>query len=98
MLEICENRRVLFDNKTKDAAKKAEQLQQLLSLVNDVVMKNGGKPFSNDLFVEFKVRFVGNRRMFFFTLTVKLVKPITPCKIHCFNRKESQNFMIKLQS
>ncbi|XP_027091889.1 immune-associated nucleotide-binding protein 9-like [Coffea arabica] len=54
MLEICENRRVLFDNKTKDAAKKAEQLQQLLSLVNDVVMKNGGKPFSNDLFVEFK--------------------------------------------
>ncbi|XP_027094394.1 immune-associated nucleotide-binding protein 9-like [Coffea arabica] len=54
MLEICENRRVLFDNKTKDVAKKAEQLQQLLSLVNDVVMKNGGKPFSNDLFVEFK--------------------------------------------
>lgn len=54
MLEICQNRRVLFDNKTKDAAKKAEQLQQLLSLVNDVVIKNGGIPYSNELFVEFK--------------------------------------------
>lgn len=28
--------------------------KQLLSLVNDVVMKNGGKPCTDELFVEFK--------------------------------------------
>ncbi|KAL3513365.1 hypothetical protein ACH5RR_026082 [Cinchona calisaya] len=54
VLEICGNRWVLFDNRTKDAAKKAEQLQQLLSLVKKVVMKNGGKPYSDELFVELK--------------------------------------------
>ncbi|XP_027093058.1 immune-associated nucleotide-binding protein 9-like [Coffea arabica] len=54
MLELCGNRRALFDNKTKDTAKKAEQLKQLLSLVDDIVMKHGGKPYTNELFDEFK--------------------------------------------
>ncbi|XP_071925933.1 immune-associated nucleotide-binding protein 9 isoform X2 [Coffea arabica] len=54
MLEICGNRWVLFDNKTKNTAKKAEQLKQLLSLVDDVDKKNGGKPYTNELFVEFQ--------------------------------------------
>ncbi|XP_027149926.1 immune-associated nucleotide-binding protein 9-like [Coffea eugenioides] len=54
MLKLCGNRRVLFDNRTKNAAKKAEQLKQLLFLVDDVVVKNGGKPYTNELFDEFK--------------------------------------------
>ena len=47
---------VLFDNKTKDQAKKAGQLHQLLSLVNMVIAQNGGKPFTNEIFTELKVR------------------------------------------
>ncbi|PSS00180.1 Immune-associated nucleotide-binding protein [Actinidia chinensis var. chinensis] len=54
ILHLCENRKVLFDNKTKDPAKKVGQLQQLLSLVNMVISQNGGKPFTNELFTELK--------------------------------------------
>ncbi|PSS00178.1 Immune-associated nucleotide-binding protein [Actinidia chinensis var. chinensis] len=54
ILRLCENRRVLFDNKTKDQAKKAGQLQQLLSLVNMVIAQNGGKPFTDEIFAELK--------------------------------------------
>lgn len=52
---MCGNRRVLFDNKSKDHLKKADQLKQLLSLVNVVVENNGGKPYTDDLFKELKV-------------------------------------------
>ncbi|KAL3830336.1 hypothetical protein ACJIZ3_019138 [Penstemon smallii] len=54
ILKMCGNRRVLFDNKTKDEVKKSEQLKQLISLVNEVVDKNDGRPFTNELFVELK--------------------------------------------
>lgn len=53
-LKMCGNRQVLFDNKTKDPLKKAEQLKQLLFLVNVVVENNGGKPYTDDLFKELK--------------------------------------------
>lgn len=55
ILSLCENRRVLFDNKTKDEFKRAEQVQQLLSLVNMVIVQNGGKPYTDELFVELQV-------------------------------------------
>ncbi|CAI9115049.1 OLC1v1015883C1 [Oldenlandia corymbosa var. corymbosa] len=54
MLEKCGNRRVVFDNRTKDARKKEEQLQELLFLVDEVVVKNEGKPYTDELFDEFK--------------------------------------------
>uniref|UniRef100_A0A5B7C3N3 AIG1-type G domain-containing protein n=1 Tax=Davidia involucrata TaxID=16924 RepID=A0A5B7C3N3_DAVIN len=54
ILLSCENRRVLFDNKTKDENKRAEQFQQLLSLVNMVIAQNGGQPYTDELFVELK--------------------------------------------
>lgn len=54
ILAMCGNRRVLFDNKSKDHLKKADQLKQLLSLVNVVVENNGGKPYTDDLFKELK--------------------------------------------
>ncbi|KAL6522248.1 Immune-associated nucleotide-binding protein 9 [Orobanche minor] len=53
-LRMCGNRCVLFNNKTKEEAKKFEQLKQLLSLVKAVVDKNGGKPYTDDLFLELK--------------------------------------------
>ncbi|KAK4359894.1 hypothetical protein RND71_022123 [Anisodus tanguticus] len=51
----CGNRQVLFDNKTEDPLKKAEQLRNLLVHVNLVVEKNGGKPYTLGLFKELKV-------------------------------------------
>ncbi|XP_012853303.1 PREDICTED: putative protein PHLOEM PROTEIN 2-LIKE A3 [Erythranthe guttata] len=45
-LRMCGNRRVLFDNKTKDEAKKSEQLKQLHDLLNTIAHNNGGKPYT----------------------------------------------------
>ncbi|OIT00374.1 putative protein phloem protein 2-like a3 [Nicotiana attenuata] len=56
-LSMCGERRVLFDNKTKDPKKMAEQLRNLLLHVNLVVEKNGGKPYTSDLFKDLKVDF-----------------------------------------
>ncbi|KZV57104.1 hypothetical protein F511_05978 [Dorcoceras hygrometricum] len=53
-LAMCGNRRVLFDNKTKDKSKKSEQLRQLISLVSAVVDKNDGKPYTDEIFIELK--------------------------------------------
>ncbi|CAN8290107.1 unnamed protein product [Cochlearia groenlandica] len=52
ILEVCDNRVVLFDNKTSDKRKKAEQVQKLLSLVDSIARKNNGKPFTDELFHE----------------------------------------------
>ncbi|KAL6512143.1 hypothetical protein OROGR_021740 [Orobanche gracilis] len=53
-LEMCGNRYVLFDNRTKNVGKKSGQLKQLYRLVDAVVSNNGGKPYTNELFVELK--------------------------------------------
>ncbi|KAM7275212.1 hypothetical protein ACFE04_017078 [Oxalis oulophora] len=50
----CGNRVVTFNNRTNDAAKKFEQVRKLLSLVNIVIDDNGGKPFTDELFIELK--------------------------------------------
>ncbi|KAF8025489.1 hypothetical protein BT93_F2355 [Corymbia citriodora subsp. variegata] len=54
ILLLCENRKVLFDNKTKDETKRIGQVYHLLSLVNTVMVQNDGKPYTDDLFVEMK--------------------------------------------
>ncbi|XP_044512000.1 immune-associated nucleotide-binding protein 9-like [Mangifera indica] len=54
ILALCKNRRMLFDNKTKDETKKAKQVGELLSLVNRVIAQNGGQPYTDDIFVESK--------------------------------------------
>jgi len=54
-LAMCENRVVLFDNKTQNQIKRAEQLRELLFEVNLVVEENDGKPYTNNLFKKFKV-------------------------------------------
>lgn len=55
-LQLCGNRYVLFNNKTKAEMKKKQQLQQLLMLVDTVVAENNGRPYSNELFLELKKR------------------------------------------
>lgn len=58
ILTLCKNRLVLFDNKTKDEFKRTEQVQQLLSLVNVVLVQNGGQPYTDELFAELVSTFV----------------------------------------
>ncbi|XP_031123683.1 immune-associated nucleotide-binding protein 9-like [Ipomoea triloba] len=50
VLKMCGNRKVLFDNKTTDASKKAKQLRELLVLVNMVVEQNNGIPYTDEIF------------------------------------------------
>ncbi|KAK7334482.1 hypothetical protein VNO80_26239 [Phaseolus coccineus] len=52
ILVQCENRKVLFDNKTKDERKQSEQVEELLNLVNMVISKNNGQPYTNKTFVK----------------------------------------------
>lgn len=56
LLNQCKGRVVLFDNRTRDGTKKAQQVQQFLSLVNMVVNENGGQPYSKDDFKKIKVK------------------------------------------
>ncbi|KAH0664253.1 hypothetical protein KY284_029184 [Solanum tuberosum] len=53
-IEKCDCRLVLFDNKTKDLKKKADQLNHLLSLVNGVLINNDGVPYRTELSKELK--------------------------------------------
>ncbi|KAF3684017.1 putative mads box protein [Capsicum annuum] len=54
ILAMCQNRHVLFDNRSKDPIKKADQLKELLEQVSLVVEMNGGKPYTNDIFKKLK--------------------------------------------
>ncbi|KAG1370007.1 Immune-associated nucleotide-binding protein 9 [Cocos nucifera] len=54
ILQLCKNRIILFDNKTDNQIKRAVQVKQLLFLVDSVVTSNGGKAFSDQIFVELK--------------------------------------------
>ncbi|CAA7396499.1 unnamed protein product [Spirodela intermedia] len=53
-LDLCDQRVVLFDNKTKDVNKRAQQMRQLFSLVDLVIAKNNGQPYSDEFFAELK--------------------------------------------
>lgn len=50
LLKECNNRRILFDNKTMDQYKMNRQVSELLMLVENVLTENEGRPYSNDLF------------------------------------------------
>lgn len=62
---MCENRCVLFDNKTKDKGKQFGQVQQLLTLVSMVISQNDGRPYTDELFIELKVKVLQILAMFF---------------------------------
>ncbi|KAK9073461.1 hypothetical protein SSX86_007785 [Deinandra increscens subsp. villosa] len=53
-INLCENRCVLFDNKTEDQTKRSDQVEKLFSTINLVSRKNGGKPYNNEMFTEWK--------------------------------------------
>lgn len=54
-MKKCNDRKVLFDNKTKDKSKKIKQTDDLLRVIDDMLLKNGGSPYANELFKEAQV-------------------------------------------
>jgi len=52
ILRQCNDRKVLFDNKTKSETVKAKQRSELLKQVDIVIAQNGGQPYSNEMFRE----------------------------------------------
>ncbi|KAL8171457.1 hypothetical protein V2J09_023261 [Rumex salicifolius] len=56
ILQMCKKRIVFFfDNKTNDERKKTSQLTNLLILVDKVIEDGNGKPYTDSLFLQFKV-------------------------------------------
>ncbi|CAI0556700.1 unnamed protein product [Linum tenue] len=55
IMQLCNNRVVLFDNKTKDELKRVEQVKQLMTLVDSVISQNDGKPYTDDIFIEMQM-------------------------------------------
>ncbi|KAL3696552.1 hypothetical protein R1sor_010628 [Riccia sorocarpa] len=51
-IKKCGNRKVLFDNKTKDQDVKEDQVVELVNMIDDMVAANGGIPYTTDLFKE----------------------------------------------
>ncbi|KFK25812.1 hypothetical protein AALP_AA8G163900 [Arabis alpina] len=49
VLELCEDRKVLFNNRTVDEGKKVEQVQQFLAQVTKIGERNRGKPFTDEM-------------------------------------------------
>lgn len=56
LLNQCNKRMVLFNNKTKSATKKTNQTTELLKHIDNIIAKNGGQPYSNELFHEAQAR------------------------------------------
>jgi len=54
IVELCQNRVVVFDNVTDDRMCQAQQLDKLLDVVDSVCANNGGKPFSDQMFTRIK--------------------------------------------
>ncbi|PKU82178.1 Protein AIG1 [Dendrobium catenatum] len=54
IIQLCKNRVIVFDNTTKDMIKREEQVNELLSLVESVIVDNGGKPYLNKIFAKHK--------------------------------------------
>ncbi|KAL9667502.1 hypothetical protein QQ045_001863 [Rhodiola kirilowii] len=55
VINYCDNRVVLFDNKKDDVTKKYAQIQQLHYFLKMVMNKNSGKPYTYKLYAELMV-------------------------------------------
>ncbi|CAH2035278.1 unnamed protein product [Thlaspi arvense] len=49
VLRLCGGRKVLFNNRTTNKDKKADQLKQLLAHIADVERQTGGKPYTDNM-------------------------------------------------
>lgn len=56
VLRLCDGRKALFNNRTMDEGKKAEQVQQFLAHVTKIGERNLGKPFTDEMHRKIKVK------------------------------------------
>ncbi|CAI9115086.1 OLC1v1015920C1 [Oldenlandia corymbosa var. corymbosa] len=54
LLEKCENRKIVFNNKAKDKETKARQREQVFALIANILVRNGGKPYTYDMYEQFQ--------------------------------------------
>ncbi|KAI0494322.1 immune-associated nucleotide-binding protein 9 [Dendrobium catenatum] len=54
IIQSFKNRVIVLDNTTKDMIKREKQVKELLSLVEYVIVDNGGQSYSNKFFAELK--------------------------------------------
>jgi len=52
---VCGGRVLLFDNKSSDEMQQHKQLSELFDAVDSLTTRNGGKPFSNQMFAQIQV-------------------------------------------
>lgn len=55
VLILCGQRMTLFDNRTKDPAKKMKQVHELLNLIDLVRKQNSNKPYTDEMYHKIKV-------------------------------------------
>lgn len=56
VIKLSGNRMVLFDNRTHDEGKKAEQVHKLLFLVDKIRKTHHGDAYTDDMYHEIKVK------------------------------------------
>ncbi|VVA99757.1 unnamed protein product [Arabis nemorensis] len=49
IVRMCDGRKVLFDNKTNDEAKKLKQVQELMAHVATIYKNNDGNPLTREM-------------------------------------------------
>jgi len=54
-IRVCGGRVLLFDNKSSDEMQQHKQLSELFDAVDSLTTRNGGKPFSNQMFAQIQV-------------------------------------------
>ncbi|XP_010277660.1 PREDICTED: immune-associated nucleotide-binding protein 8-like [Nelumbo nucifera] len=59
---LCKDRIVLFNNKTRKENKKTGQINEISFLVNKVIAENGGKPYTNELFLKLQEETMRQRK------------------------------------
>jgi hypothetical protein len=69
-LKKCDDRKALFDNKTKNKAKQTKQTNDLLRVIDDMLVKNGGSPYANELFKEAQVFFLPYSSCLYFRILI----------------------------
>ncbi|EES12170.2 hypothetical protein SORBI_3006G088900 [Sorghum bicolor] len=52
IIRVCGGRVLLFDNKSSDEMQQHTQLSELFDAVDSLTARNGGKPFSNQMFAQ----------------------------------------------
>ncbi|CAE5959185.1 unnamed protein product [Arabidopsis arenosa] len=54
VLKLCGKRMIVFDNKTKDEARKTKQIRELLKLTDQVRKQNHNIPYTNEMYHKIK--------------------------------------------